>query len=107
MDLSLIVRFNIHVQTPLSPERLAELQTILYEAALWACDDDPEVFYTEKDCVIGVSISTDDDRLSILEAGSVLGQCQLAYEKFGESVGPTWLSVHAADESLIDSAYIP
>ncbi len=107
MNQHLIARFNIRVERSIPADRMAALQNALYDAAVWACDDDPEVFFVEKTNVLGVSVSVEDDRLSLLEAGAVLGQCQLAYEKFGKSIGPTWLSIHAADESLIDTTYVP
>ncbi len=107
MSNNLIARFNIHAQSKLSADQLTKLQEALYNAAIWASEDDPEVFFEEKSNVVGVSVIVEDDRLSLIEAGAVLGQCQLAYEKCGENFGPTWLSLHAADESVIDSPYTP
>lgn len=107
MNQNLIARFNIQVEHSIPPDKMAALQNVLYDAAVWAGEDDPEVFFVEKTNVLGVGVSVEDDRLSLLEAGAVLGQCQLAYQKFGGSAGPTWLSIHAADESLIDTPYEP
>lgn len=107
MSQPIIARFNIQIEKSIAPDRMTELQTALYNAALWAASDDPEVFFIEKTQILGVSISVDDDRLSLIEAGATLGQCLTIYENFGESIGPTWFSIHSADGSIIDSPFEP
>jgi hypothetical protein len=103
----LFTRFNIHIQNKLSAKDLAKLQDDLFNAATWATADDPEVFFEEKSNVMGVSIETINDPLSLVEAGAILGQCQLAYEKSRIDAGPTWLSIHDKDGEVLDSPYAP
>lgn len=107
MSNTVIARFNIHIQKSISVERLTEWQDALHNAALEGCGEDPEVFFEEKTEVLGVSIAVEDSGLSLLEAGSALGHCEVAYEQFGEYLGPTWFSLHASDESVIASPYTP
>ena len=101
------VRFNIHLKESLDAETLKQIQETLYNAAVWAAEDDPEVFFEEQKNVLGVSIEIDANPLSILEAGATLGRCEEAYEKSGLQLGPTWLSVHDENGEVIASPYDP
>ncbi len=103
----LFARFNIHITKPTTAEDISKLQAALYDAALWAAADDPEVFFLEDKNVLGVSVEVEEDRLSMLEAGSILGQCQLTYERSDLAIGPTWLSLHDSDGEVIETSYEP
>lgn len=100
-------RFNIELVKPATQEAIAELQDILYNAALWAGADDPEVFFVEKTKVVGVSIEIEDSTLSVLEAGAALGQCEAAYENSELDLGPTWFSIHDDQGQALETPYDP
>ena len=77
---------------------------LLYDQALWFELDDAEVFYLEKDKVIGISIPYYDEGLSLLEAGIKLGYCVLMRQI--NSLGDfehSWHSLHEVDGTVIES----
>ena len=72
---------------------IAKLQELLHGAAIWGCADDVEVFYSEENNVVGVSIPVEEDIAAVLEAGSVLGICQRIWEESDAYKGSSWLSM--------------
>lgn len=101
-------RFNIHLKS--SPEQeatIASLHKLLYDAALWAGAEDPEVFFESEKSIVGVSVELENNTMLILEAGAILGQCQLAYEQadFSVHAHSNWFSIVDADGNVIESPY--
>ena len=101
-------RFNIHLKS--SPEQeatVASLHKLLYDAALWAGAEDPEVFFEREKSIVGVSVELAKDTMMILEAGAILGQCQLAYEQadFAIDAHANWFSIVDVDGNVIQSPY--
>jgi hypothetical protein len=87
-------RFNIQLAAHQQDQiEIAKLQELLHGAAIWGCADDVEVFYSEENNVVGVSIPVEEDIASVLEAGSVLGICQRIWEESDAYKGSTWLSL--------------
>jgi hypothetical protein len=85
-------------------ENIEKWQKILYDSALWGEADDAEVFYLEKDKVIGISIPYYDESLSLLEAGITLGVCQRMKEENYEDIFEySWNSLHEIDGTVIES----
>lgn len=105
MSVKIYARFNVRPADSVTADEQAQLQDILFDSAIWADADDPEVFFEEDNNVFGVSVETESDLLSVLEAGAVLGQCQLAYEKSGIAVGTSWLSIHDEHGKVIDAGF--
>ena len=100
-------RFNIHIKHPITDEEVKELQSDLYNAALWGNAEDPEVFFEENPKIIGVSIHVDNDPMLLLECGSSFGFCHVAYEKFKKVYGPTWISIHDENGNVLESPCDP
>ncbi len=101
-------RFNIHLKdSPDLGATVASIQELLYNAALWAGADDPEVFFESEKSIVGVSVELEDGTMMILETGAVLGQCQLAFEKadFTEATLANWFSIVDSDGNVIESPY--
>jgi hypothetical protein len=101
-------RFNIHLKS--SPEleaSVSKLQELLYEAALNAHAEDPEVFFESEKSIVGVSVELEHDTMLILEAGAILGQCQMAYEQadFAIDAHANWFSIVDADGNVIQSPW--
>ena len=108
MSPRLSARFNIHVKNKIDPEDLKKLETILFDAAVWAnAGYDAEIFYEENTNVMGVNIEIENDLLLLVETGAVLGRCQEAAEKSGIHPGPTWFSIHDGNGDVLDTPYSP
>ena len=101
-------RFNIHLKdSPDLEATVTSLQELLYNAALWAGADDPEVFFESEKSIVGVSVELEEDTMMILEAGAILGHCQLAFEKadFAAATHANWFSIVDSDGNVIQSPY--
>jgi len=104
----LFARFNLHLKDNSKIEAdITDLQELLYNSAVWAGAEDPEVFYESDKNVVGVSVPFENDIMLILEAGAILGQCQVAYEKskYMESIKANWLSIVDASGKVLESPY--
>ncbi len=101
-------RLNIHLQnTPEIETTISKLHELLYDAALWAGAEDPEVFFESEKLIVGVSVELENDTMLILEAGAILGQCQRAYEQanFPIKAHAAWFSIVDVDGTVIESPY--
>ena len=101
-------RFNIHLKdSPDLEATVTSLQELLYNAALWAGAEDPEVFFESEKSIVGVSVELEEDTMMILEAGAILGQCQLEFEKadFAEATHANWFSIVDNNGKVIQSPY--
>lgn len=96
-------RMNFRISENLEPEIISEWQTLLHDTALWGGADDVDVFISEKDNVIGVSIPVEADAMLILEAGHVLGFVAAAVEKSNLRSPQNWMSFNDANGNVIDS----
>lgn len=97
-------RLNIQLDPEsVTPHEIADLQELLHDSALWAEAEDVEVFYSEKNNIVGISIPVEEDPASILEAGAVLGMCQRAWEDSETVKGSTWLSLITPKGEIIYS----
>ncbi|CAM8647265.1 hypothetical protein MCEMSE6_02134 [Oxalobacteraceae bacterium] len=106
----MFARLNIQLAPKKDIEKIAaEIEDILYDAAIEAFADDAESFYDEKLRVVGVSIPFQGNIMLILEAGSVLGRCQMAFEQMNNAPRSEtiWFSVHEPDETTIDTRHSP
>ena len=61
--------------------------------ATWSNAENFEIFFSEKDNIIGVSIPVCEDIAEVLEAGSALGICNRVFEESGLSNGRVWHSL--------------
>lgn len=107
MSNIVFARLNIEIVDEVTQASIERLQAALYDKAIWASAEDPEVFYEEESSVIGLSIETSSDHLSLVEAGSVLGQCQVAYEATGIRGKASWISLHKVNGDVIETTYTP
>lgn len=99
-------RFNIQLSEGSDIEIKADKwQALLNDSAIEGYADDYEVFYLSQQGVVGLSVPyEDDDPMLLLEAGAVLGFCQSRCEASNiGGIESMWLSLHDADDSIIDS----
>ena len=78
---------NIQLNSSLTAEELLKIESVLHDAAIWSNAEDFEVFFSEKDNIVGVSIPVGEDIAEVLEAGSALGFCNRIFEESGLSNG--------------------
>jgi hypothetical protein len=86
-------KLNIQLSTTLTAEEILKIESVLHDAAIWSNADDFEVFFSEKDNIVGVSIPVGEDIAEVLEAGSALGFCNRMFEESGLSSGTVWHSL--------------
>ena len=86
-------KLNIQLSTTLTAEEILKIESVLHDAAIWSNADDFEVFFSEKDNIVGVSIPVGEDIAEVLEAGSALGFCNRMFEESGLSNGTVWRSL--------------
>ena len=86
-------KLNIQLSTTLTAAEILKIESVLHDAAIWSNADDFEVFFSEKDNIVGVSIPVGEDIAEVLEAGSALGFCNRMFEESGLSNGTVWRSL--------------
>ena len=86
-------KLNIQLSTTLTAEEILKIESVLHDSAIWSNADDFEVFFSEKDNIVGVSIPVGEDIAEVLEAGSALGFCNRMFEESGLSNGTVWRSL--------------
>jgi len=86
-------KLNIQLSTTLTAAEILKIESVLHDAAIWSNADDFEVFFSEKDNIVGVSIPVGEDIAEVLEAGSALGFCNRMFEESGLSNGSVWHSL--------------
>ena len=86
-------KLNIQLSTTLTAEEILKIESVLHDAAIWSNADDFEVFFSEKDNIVGVSIPVGEDIAEVLEAGSALGFCNRMFEESGLSSASVWHSL--------------
>ena len=84
---------NIQFKSSLTAEELLKIESVLHGAATWSNAEDFEVFFSEKDNIVGVSIPVGEDIAEVLEAGSALGICNRMFEEPGLSTASVWHSL--------------
>ena len=96
-------KLNIQLSTTLTAEEILKIESVLHDAAIWSNADDFEVFFSEKDNIVGVSIPVGEDIAEVLEAGSALGFCNRMFEESGLSSASLWHSLVSVSGVEIDS----
>ena len=86
-------KLNIQLSTTLTAAEILKIESDLHDSAIWSNADDFEVFFSEKDNIVGVSIPVGEDIAEVLEAGSALGFCNRMFEESGLSNGTVWRSL--------------
>ena len=86
-------KLNIQLSTTLTAAEILKIESVLHDSAIWSNADDFEVFFSEKDNIVGVSIPVGEDIAEVLEAGSALGFCNRMFEESGLSNGSVWHSL--------------
>jgi len=86
-------KLNIQLSTTLTAAEILKIESVLHDAAIWSNADDFEVFFSEKDNIVGVSIPVGEDIAEVLKAGSALGFCNRMFEESGLSNGSVWHSL--------------
>ena len=97
-------RMNFRLPTDVSIEQVAEWQSILHDAGIeggaW---DDIDVFYSEKENVIGISVPLENDPMLLLEAGSILGYVTAEVDRSKLQSPQRWISIHNENGNVIES----
>ena len=86
-------KLNIQLTSSLTAEEILKIESVLHGAATWSNAEDFEVFFSEKDNIVGVSIPVGEDIAEVLEAGSALGFCNRIFEESRLSNGSVWHSL--------------
>jgi len=86
-------KLNIQLSTTLTADEILKIESVLHDAAIWSNANDFEVFFSEKDNIVGVSIPVSEDIAEVLEAGSALGFCNRMFEESGLSNCSVWHSL--------------
>ena len=86
-------KLNIQLSTTLTAAEILKIESVLHDSAIWSNADDFEVFFSEKDNIVGVSIPVGEDIAEVLEAGSALGFCNRMFEESGLSSASVWHSL--------------
>jgi len=89
-------------------EVIEKLKEFLAEA-VWESDGEDLAFITNKDGnVVRLGIPFDGDNgLALLEAGTIIGNCEAEYRKAKLDYGfGFWRSINAEDGGVIESPYI-
>jgi hypothetical protein len=99
-------RFNLQLITPAVDTDVTKWHEQLHYAATEGYAEDFEVFYSEEEAIIGVSVPYEtDDPMTLLEAGLVLGYCLRCYESLPDTdiFEHNWCSLHEADGTVVES----
>ena len=92
-SIAAYAKLNIQLSTTLTAAEILKIESVLHDSAIWSNADDFEVFFSEKDNIVGVSIPVGEDIAEVLEAGSALGFCNRMFEESGLSNGTVWRSL--------------
>jgi len=92
-SIAAYAKLNIQLSTTLTAAEILKIESVLHDSAIWSNADDFEVFFSEKDNIVGVSIPVGEDIAEVLEAGSALGFCNRMFEESGLSNGSVWHSL--------------
>ena len=92
-SIAAYAKLNIQLSTTLTAAEILKIESVLHDSAIWSNADDFEVFFSEKDNIVGVSIPVGKDIAEVLEAGSALGFCNRMFEESGLSNGTVWRSL--------------
>ena len=86
-------RTNFRIAPDITSDVLSQWQEILYDTAMYSgTSDDIDVFYSEDEHIIGVSILLEDDPMLVLEAGSVFGYISAVVDRSKLKSSQRWFS---------------
>jgi hypothetical protein len=97
------VRTNFLINSDISDSIISKWQTLLHDAALEGGAIDVDVFYSDNQSIIGVSIPLEEDPMLILEAGHVLGYVHSAVDSSDLKYSECWMSVNDEFGAVIES----
>jgi hypothetical protein len=86
-------KLNIKLSSSMKADEILKIESALHDAAIWSNAEDFEIFFSEKDNIVGISIPVGEDIAEVLEAGSALGFCNRMFEEAGLSNGSVWHSL--------------
>ena len=86
-------KLNIKLSSSMKADEILKIESALHDAAIWSNAEDFEIFFSEKDNIVGISIPVGEDIAEVLEAGSALGFCNRMFEEAGLSNGSAWHSL--------------
>ena len=97
-------RQNFRLPTNVTSDILSQWQELLNGAALdGGAFEDIDVFFSEKENIIGVSVPIETDPMLLLEAGSILGYVTAEVDRSGLLSPERWMSVHDENGDVIES----
>jgi hypothetical protein len=97
------VRTNFLIDSDVSDAIISKWQELLHNAALEGGADDVDVFYSDIESIIGVSIPLEEDAMLILEAGHVLGYIHSAVDSSDLKYSEFWMSINDEFGAVIES----
>jgi hypothetical protein len=99
-------RKNFRLPSNITSDAISEWQELLHDAAIdGGAFDDIDVFYSEKERVIGVSVPIENDPMLVLEAGAILGYVTAAVDRSALDSPERWMSVHNESGDVIESTF--
>ncbi len=80
-------KLNIKLSSSLKADEILKIESVLHDAAIWSNTEDFEIFFSEKENIVGISIPVGED------IAEVLGFCNRMFEEAGLSNGSVWHSL--------------
>jgi hypothetical protein len=100
----LFARKNFQLPDDTSGEDVTKWQSLLHAAGLeGGASEDLDVFYSEDNRVIGVSIPIEKDLVLLLEAGEILGYVTAIVDQSSLYSPERWMSIHDDTGRVITS----
>ena len=97
-------RKNFRLPERVTSDIISQWQELLHDAAIEGGGfDDIDVFYSEKERVIGVSVPIENDPMLLLEAGAILGYVTAEIDRSGLHSPERWMSIHDENGDVIES----
>lgn len=97
-------RMNFRLPSDVSIEQITEWQSLLHDAGLeCGASNDVDVFFSENENVIGISVPLENDPMLLLEAGSVLGYATAEADRSKLRSSQRWISIHDENGNVIES----
>lgn len=97
-------RKNFRLPSNVTSDIISQWQELLHDAAIdGGAFEDIDVFYVEKERVIGVSVPIENDPMLVLEAGAILGYVTAEVNRSDLDSPERWMSVHDENGDVIES----
>ena len=103
MDI-LYARMNFQLEeSECSQDKIREWIELLTDAVNMSGAEEHEIFFIEKEKIIGVSIPFENDVMVTLEVGADLGAVKSEMMNSDLKFESNWISIHDENDNLIES----